>query len=148
MRPDNLPEDTAPEDLNWPETLRITISSPEEAAERAIAAAEAAERGEQSPATISFASANKLRKLLTDRRFEIIRSLMDEPADSISDLAERLDRSYSVVHEDVEVLAEYGIVQFRSDRRDRAPFVPYEAIELDVTIRGTQAEDADAEAVT
>ncbi|MCH7661886.1 MAG: HTH domain-containing protein [Euryarchaeota archaeon] len=140
MPTDKLPDDLAPEDVNWPETLRITISTPEEAAERALAAAEAAERGEQSPAEISFASANKLRKLLTDRRFEIIRSLMDEPAPSISALADRLDRSYSVVHDDIEVLAEYGIVQFRSDRRNRAPFVPYETIDVSLTIQGTRSD--------
>jgi predicted transcriptional regulator len=144
MQHDNLPEGTAPEELNWPETLRITIATRDEAFNRARATADAAERGEQSPATISFQSANKLRKLLTDRRFEIIQSLMDEPADSISALAERLDRSYSVVHDDIEVLAEYGIVQFRSDRRDRAPFVPYETIEVDVTIKGTRSGGVEA----
>lgn len=146
MHVDDLPTDAAPEALNWPETLRITISTPEEAADRAIAAAEAAERDEQPPAEISFASANDLRRLLTDRRFEIIRSLMDEPANSISALAERLERNYSVVYEDLEVLADYGIVQFRSDTRDRAPFVPYRSVEVDVTIRGTQSDDTEATA--
>lgn len=146
MKHDDLPEDMAPEDLNWPETLRITIATREEAFDRARAAAEAAERGEQSPATISFQSPNKLRKLLTDRRFEIIRSLMDEPADSISALAERLDRSYSVVHDDVEVLAEYGIVQYRERGQSRAPFVPYETIDVSLTIQGTKSEDAEAAA--
>lgn len=146
MQPDNRSENTAPERLNWPDTLRITIATHEEAAERALEAADAAEGGEQTPAEISFASANKLRKLLTDRRFEIIRSLMDEPADSISALAKRLDRSYSVVHEDVEVLAEYGIIKFRGDTSGRAPFVPYESIDVSVTIQGSKSEDAEAAA--
>lgn len=137
MQPDNRPEDTAPEGLNWPDTLRITIATHEEAAD-------AAEGGEQTPAEISFASANKLRKLLTDCRFEIIRSLMDEPADSISALAKRLDRSYSVVHEDVEVLAEYGIIKFHGDTSGRAPFVPYKSIDVSLTIQGSKSEDAEA----
>ena len=64
---------------------------------------------------------------------------MAEPAASISQLAERLDRSYSVVHEDVEVLAEYGIVEFRRDGKSKQPFVPYETIEFDVTIRAPVA---------
>lgn len=143
MQHDDLPDDMAPEDVNWPDTLRITIATREEAFDRARATAEAAERGEQSPATISFQSANKLRKLLTDRRFEIIRSLMDEPSDSINALADRLDRSYSVVHDDVEVLADYGIVQYRERGQSRAPFVPYETIDVSLTIEGTRSEDAD-----
>lgn len=143
MHNDNRPEKTAPEQLDWPETLRITISTPEEAVDRAIAAAEAAEQGDRTPAEISFGTVSKLRRLLTDRRVEIIRSLMDEPAESISALAERLDRSYSVVHADVDVLADYGIVQFRSDSRDRAPFVPYDSVEIDITIQGVRSTDAE-----
>lgn len=148
MQDDNLPDETAPEELNWPETLRITIATRKEAFDRARAAAEAAEQGEGTPATatISFASVDKLRRLLTDRRVEIVRSLIDEPADSISALADRLDRSYSVVHDDVEVLAEYGIVRYRERGQSRAPFVPYETIEIDVTIQGNRSKDAEATA--
>lgn len=141
---DNLPNDMAPEDVNWPDTLHITIATREEAFDRARAAADAAERGEQPSATISFANVSKLRRLLTDRRVEIIRSVMDEPADSISALAERLDRSYSVVHDDVEVLADYGVVQYRERGQSRALFVPYETVEIDVTIQGTRSEDTEA----
>ena len=32
-------------------------------------------------------------------------------ADSIIELADRLERIYSVVHDDINVLAEYGIVK-------------------------------------
>jgi predicted transcriptional regulator len=144
MHNDNRSDKTAPEELDWPETLRITISTPKEAADRAIAAASAVEQGDRTPAEISFGTVGKLRRLLTDRRVEIVRSLMDEPAESISALAERLDRSYSVVHDDVDVLADYGIVQFRSDSRDRAPFVPYDSVEIDVTIQGARSTDVEA----
>lgn len=125
----------APEDLNHPDTLRITISSPEDAFAGAITDAADAESGEQGDAVVSFETAEGIRRLLTDRRLELLRSLMGEPAASISQLADRLDRSYSVVHEDVAVLAEYGIVKFKRDGQSKQPFVPYETIEFDVTIR-------------
>ena len=67
---------------------------------------------------------------------------MDEPADSISALAKRLNRSYSVVHEEVEVLAEYGIIKFRGDTSDRAPFVLYESIDVSLTIQGSKSDIA------
>jgi predicted transcriptional regulator len=132
---DNNTNGPAPEDLNYPDTLRITISSLEDAFAGAISDAADEKSGEQPDAVVSFETAEGIRRLLTDRRLELLRSLMAEPAASISQLAERLDRGYSVVHEDVEVLAEYGLVEFRRDGQSKQPFVPYETIKFDVTIR-------------
>ena len=70
---------------------------------------------------------------------------MGEPAGSITALADRLDRSYSVVHDDVDVLAEYGVVQFRRAGQAKQPFVPYERIAFDVTIEAAETgEDVEA----
>jgi len=132
---DHIHDPPAPEDLNYPETLRITIASAEDAFDEAIDAASAAEEGEQTEAIVTFETADGIRRLLTKRRLELLRSLMGTPAGSITDLAERLDRSYAVVHDDVEILAEYGIVKFRQDGQSKQPFVPYETIEFDVTVR-------------
>lgn len=134
MANDDYPK-LAPEDMNFPDTLRITIETAEEAFDAAVEAAGTAEDGKQTPAVVSFESTKGFRRLLTDRRLEIMRSLMTEPADSISDLAERLNRNYSTVHEDVEVLAEYGIVQFRQEGQAKQPFVPYDTIEFGVTVQ-------------
>lgn len=135
--PDDDTIDPAPEDVNFPDTLRITIESGEEAFDRAVEAAGDAEAGEQPPAVVSFESTDGLRQLLTDRRLELLRSLMSERPGSISDLAERLDRNYSTVHQDVELLAEYGIVRFRRAGQAKQPFVPYETVEFDVTVRAS-----------
>jgi predicted transcriptional regulator len=124
-----------PEEMNFPDTLRITIASAEDAFDETVAAAGAAEDGEQRDAVVSLEAATGIRKLLTDRRLELLRSLMGQPAESITELTDRLDRSYSAVHEDVEILAEYGIVQYREAGQSKQPFVPYETIEFDVTIR-------------
>ncbi len=124
----------APEAMNFPEVLRITIASGEEALDDALEAAGSAETGDPHDAVVSFETAEGIRRLLTDRRLELLRSLMGEPAESITALAERLDRTYSVVHDDVDVLAEYGIVQFRREGRSKQPFVPYDRIEFDVTV--------------
>ena len=135
MPDDNHTDMPAPEDMNFPNTLRITIASAEEAFDEAIEAAGAAEEGEQPDAVVSFETAEGIRKLLTDRRLELLRSLMGQSGKSITELAERLGRSYSAVHEDVEILAEYGIVKYREAGQSKQPFVPYETIEFDVTIR-------------
>jgi len=125
--------------------LIIQTISAEDTFDEAVAATGAAEDGEQRDAVISFETAAGIRKLLTDRRLELLRSLMGRPAESITDLADRLERSYSAVHEDVAVLAEYGIVQYREAGQSKQPFVPYETIEFDVTIRAPLT-DGDTEA--
>jgi predicted transcriptional regulator len=134
--PNDNHTEPAPEDLNYPETLRIKIASPEDAFDEAIDAASAADDGDQTDAVVSFESADGLRQLLTDRRLELLRSLMNDSAESITALAERLGRSYSVVHDDVELLAEHGLIKFHQDSQSKRPFVPYETIKFDVTIRG------------
>lgn len=146
MHSDNHPYgETA---LNYPDTLRITVQRGDDALDDAVVAAGAAERGEQPPATVSFENVSGLRQLLTDRRIEILESLLDDSAESITALANRLERSYSVVHDDVGVLAEYGIVKFHGegDGRARAVFVPYEAVEIAVTIRGESETEAEVTA--
>jgi predicted transcriptional regulator len=135
MPDDDHTDMPAPEDMNFPDTLRITISSAEDAFDEAVEAAGATEAGEQRDAVVAFRTAGGIRKLLTDRRLELLRSLMGRPAESITELADRLDRSYSPVHKDVEVLAEYGIVQYREAGQSKQPFVPYKTIEFDVTVR-------------
>lgn len=142
--PDDNHTEPAPEDMNFPDTLRITIETSREAFDTAIDAA--AEDGEQTPAVVSFETAKGFRKLLTDRRLELLRSLMTEPADSIRALAGRLDRNYSTVHDDVETLAEYGIIQFQQEGQSKQPFVPYETIEFDVTVEAHHAGDSEAPA--
>lgn len=133
MTDDNHTE-PAHEDHTYPDTLRITIATAEDAFDDAVAAAGEGESGEQSDAVVSFEDAAGIRRLLTDRRLELLRSLMGGPARSITDLADRLDRSYSVVHDDVEVLAENGIVKFRRDGQSKQPFVPYKTIEFEITV--------------
>lgn len=119
----------------------------DDAFDEALDAASTAEAGEQTDAVVAFENAEGIRRLLTDRRLELLRSLMGEAAPSITELSDRLDRSYSVVHDDVKILAEYGIVKFRQEGQSKQPFVPYETIEFDVTVRAPVASrDTEASA--
>ena len=128
----------APEATRYPETLRVTIESGSDAFDAALDdVADGPDAADE--AVVSFETAAGLRQLLTDRRLELLESLLDEPADSITALAERLDRSYSVVHDDIELLADTGIVKFRQAGQSKAPFIPYERIDFDVTISASTA---------
>lgn len=125
--------------LDYPETIRFTLATSEEQFDAALADAETAESGQEvgTDAVRAFDSLADLRELLTDRRLEALRSIHADPPDSIRALARRLDRSYAVVHEDVETLAKHGVVHFADGPRGaKRPFVPYESVRVDVPLVG------------
>lgn len=127
------------EGLTYPETLLLTLGDAESMFDEALATAEAVEEGKdvEPVATRVFQDIADLRSLLTDRRLEVLRAIHESPPDSISSLAERLDRSYSVVHGDVEVLADHDIVHVRDGPRgEKQPYVPYETIRIEVPLVG------------
>lgn len=139
---DHIPELGEHGAINYPETLRITVESTDAAFDRAVE--QVGNDGVADEAVRSFASTASVRQLLTDRRVEVMRSIMAEPPASISDLAERLDRNYADVHADVQLLAEHRIVHFNIDGRSKRPVIPYETVEFDVTVRADRSKDVEA----
>lgn len=127
------------EDLKYPETLRLTLSDTESMFEDALATADTFEKGEEvHPEAIrAFQNIAELRELLTDRRLEILRSVFDDPPESITALADRLDRSYSLVHEDVKILAKHNIINFRDGSHGaKVPYCPYDSVRVDIPLVG------------
>lgn len=126
-------------DHDYPATLRFTLAGGDEQFDASIADAARAESGEgvASEAVRAFDSLASLRELLTDRRLEALRSIHDDPPESISALADRLDRSYAVVHQDVQTLAKHDVVHFGDGPRGaKRPFVPYDSVRVDVPLVG------------
>jgi|GEM_PF-1855916 len=124
---------------SYPSTLRITVASGDDAFDAALEDAVAAEsdRGPAEEAVRAFESLADLRRLLTERRLEVLRSVHADPPSSISALADRLDRPYKVVHEDVGVLADHAVIRFEAGPGNaKRPFVPYESVRIDVPLLG------------
>ena len=119
---------------NYPETLRITVGSVDSMFDSAIA--QLGGDGETDEAVRSFDTVADVRKLLTDCRVELMRSIMTAAPDSISDLADRLGRNYSDVHGDVQVLADHHIVYFDTDGRTKRPVIPYDRVCVDIEVVG------------
>ncbi len=118
----------------YPPVLRITSEPERDHRRDAIDRLERWEAGETVPHVINFQNPSDLRALLTDRRVELLRSVMAEQPESIRGLADRLDRDVKTVHDDLQVLAEYDIVHFEPDGRAKRPFVPYETIKVSLEI--------------
>ena len=127
-----------PRDRPHPSMLRITVESFEGMRQDTLDAVEAISEGEEQSAVVSFATVGELRKILTDRRIELLRALMatDGAAESISALAENLDRDYRTVHDDVSLLANHGLLFIVEDGQSKCPYIPYERIHLDIELVG------------
>jgi predicted transcriptional regulator len=127
-----------PRDRPHPEVLRVTVEAFDAMREESLDAAETVAEGETPRAVVSFATVDELRKILTARRIELLRVLMDieGAAESISALADSLDRDYRAVHEDVTLLADYGLVFIIEEGQSKRPYLPYKRIHLDVELVG------------
>jgi len=117
---------------NYPETLRITVESVDQMFDDAIEQLDS--DGPPDEAVRSFEQIGDIRALLTDRRVEVMRTIMSQNPVSITDLADQLDRNYSDVHSDVEVLANHHIVYFDTEGQRKRPVIPYDRIRLDVEV--------------
>lgn len=137
-----------PRDRPHPDVLRVTVETFDEMRDDVLDAADAVADGESQPAAVSFATVGELRKILTDRRIELLQALMDldDAAESISTLAEDLGRDYRSVHDDVTLLADYGLVFIIEDGQAKRPYLPYERIHLDVELVGSDRGEEPAPA--
>ncbi|MFC6721421.1 transcriptional regulator [Halobacteriaceae bacterium SHR40] len=125
----------------YPSVLQITSESGEKHRKDALDRLDRWEAGEDVPHVINFQNPSDLRALLTDRRVELLRSIMAAKPDSIRQLASRLDRDVKTVHDDLGVLAEYDIIHYEQDGRAKRPFVPYDSIEVSLEISTPQPAD-------
>ena len=132
-----------PRDRPHPSVLRITVESFDEMCEDTRAAVGAVEESEEQPAVVSFRSVGDLRKILTERRIELLQVLVatDGAAESTAALAADLDRDYSAVHDEVTLLADYGLLFVVDDGQSRRPYLPYDRVHLDVELVGPHLDE-------
>ena len=135
-------------DRPHPDVLRVTVETFDRMREETLDAINAVADGESPPAVVSFATVGELRKILTDRRIELLRALIDTDgaAESITALAEDLDRDYRTVHDDVTLLADYGLLFIVDEGQSKRPYLPYDRIHLDVELVGNEPGEEPAPA--
>jgi predicted transcriptional regulator len=93
--------------------------------------AQEAFRGRKQGARITFASPALLFKLMTAKRWELIRTMTGAGPLTIREAARRVKRDVKAVHGDVHALLNAGILQ----KTDEGTIVfPYDAIRVDVML--------------
>jgi predicted transcriptional regulator len=91
----------------------------------------AAFRGEAQGHHIAFASVELLWKVLTPKRWDLLRVMTGQGAMSIREVARRSGRDVKAVHGDVHALLDAGVL----DRAEDGGVVfPYDAVHVDFTL--------------
>ncbi len=89
-------------------------------------------KGKKQGSRISFATPELLFRLLTAKRWELIRALSGAGPVTIREAARRIDRDVKAVHGDVQALLNAGVLQKTTDG---LVVFPFDAIRVDVMLR-------------
>ena len=109
-------------------TVTFDVSSFDDVKRRALAAV----KGRRQGARISFTTPELLFRLMTAKRWELIRSMVGAGPMTIREAARRVDRDVKAVHGDVHALLNAGILH----KTGRGLIVfPFDAIRVDVMLR-------------
>jgi predicted transcriptional regulator len=108
-------------------TVTLEVASREDVTRRALAAF----RGKRQQARISFATPELLWKVLTAKRFELLKVLAGQGPATIREAARRVGRDVKAVHADVHALLNAGVLDKTDDRRIEFRF---DAVRVDFTL--------------
>jgi predicted transcriptional regulator len=89
-------------------------------------------KGRKQGAYISFATPELLFRLLTAKRWELIRALTGAGPVTIREAARRVERDVKAVHGDIHALLKAGVLQKTADG---LIVFPFDAIHVDVVLR-------------
>ena len=109
-------------------TVTLEVAKLEEVKRRA----QDAFKGKKQGSRISFATPELLFRLMTAKRWELIRALAGAGPLTIREAARRVDRDVKAVHGDVHALLNAGVLR---KTEDGLIVFPFDAIRVDVMLR-------------
>ena len=109
-------------------TVTLEVASREDVTRRALEAF----RGKKQRARISFATPELLWKVLTAKRWEVLKAMAGQGPLTIREVARRVERDVKAVHGDVHALIDAGLLE--RTEANRVAF-PFDAIRVEFTLR-------------
>ena len=103
-------------------TLYVEVMSSGEALKRFARDWKAAASRKSAESTIGVGSIAELTALLSPKRMELLRHVVESPGLSIRSLAQALGRDYKNVHTDVSELVDRHLLERDDDGRIKAPY--------------------------
>ena len=107
-------------------TVTLEIASADDVKRRALEAF----RGKKQGSRISFASPELLWKVLTPKRWELLRNMAGQAPMTIREAARRVGRDVKAVHSDVHTLLDCGIL----DKTGGQITFRFDAVHVDFTL--------------
>lgn len=119
--------------------MKITIKDRKQVFTEAAEAFERIQRREKIVPhhELSFQNIETLRRILTDKRIELLQIIKAKNPESIYELAQRVHRDLKSVHTDLNVLVDLGLVSLEEqhDERNRVrPTVDFDRIKVEIAI--------------
>lgn len=116
--------------------IHIGIKSLDDALREAGEVFERSSRGKavRPKKAIYFSSLKEMRRVLTEKRLELLRMIKDRRPSSVYALAKMLDRDLKNVLLDIEYLEELGIIEVEETGNRKTPLVHYDKIAFEVAI--------------
>lgn len=119
--------------------IKVVVTDRKEALKEFAHALGRAQKGEtvQLHECISFQNINALRKILTEKRLELLHLIKKHHPDSLYQLAKIADRDLKSVNIDLDALKEMGFVsvQETEDGRHRVkPKVEFDTLQVEIAI--------------
>jgi predicted transcriptional regulator len=86
---------------------------------------------------IYFTSLEAMRKVLTEKRLELLHVIKERQPDSVYELSRLVKRDLKNVNQDLTVLKNIGLVSISRDRKGREKVIPrvnYDKIQLEIGV--------------
>ena len=122
------------EQLRTESTLVVTVRSSSEFHEDVTEGIEALKRAESvdSTPTLSFSSYDDLMNTLTPRVLDLIEAIRQEEPSSINEAARVVERDVKNVYEELNHLAQLGVIFFEEDGQSKAPIVWFDELVINL----------------
>jgi len=109
-------------------TVILDVASKQDVTRRSLEAF----KGKKQRARISFGTPELLWKVLTAKRWELLKAMAGQGPVTIREVARRIDRDVKAVHSDVHALINAGLL----DKTEKGGIVfPFEAVRVEFTLR-------------
>jgi len=126
-------------------TLIVTVESIDAVRQRTSDAFEEALADnlpdDDTPRRLSFETTDQLGQVFTPRAIDLLHAIAQAEPESIREAARLVDRDIKQVSENLERLEEYGVVEFVDEGRAKRPVVPYDEIDIQLSLRETVESD-------
>lgn len=90
---------------------------------------------------IGFENINALRKVITEKRLELLKVIKEKSPDSVYELANLVGRDLKTVNDDLAALKYYGLVSLTKSKEKRAkvkPEVLFDKLSIEIPLSESQ----------